>query len=367
MWRTTLCNARRDALVLVRFYVTLYVLAVNHFQIRTTSHIRFLVAADDTTYDTVFQTTKGDTLILRVHVPLMSSFATFCPAMTLAGVRVRHPWIDLERMRVTGYDPIQSESNWKNSGLLLGAAVHDVVKHLQLNPPEIMEITDQGLKSIQPPNRRSKSPKSHSHPATSNGSNSRSPHRNHGDAPPSYDMFANRTPAPDVPMPTIPASFPLVESMEREELDEKLETEAAFLAFVKILPVFDEIQTISTSKLTENLKIAEENLSKESQLKGLQQEVAQLQQQLQAKVTAFQELESKQNALCAPPDLPQTLKRLNRAKKEAFEKSEKCAEEWVEDGVKSVDDFVKQFVEMRKVHHIRGAKIEILQNSKRAI
>lgn len=308
---------------------------------------------------------------MRVHVPLMSSFATFCPAMTLAGVRVRHPWIDPERMRVTGYDPIQSESYWKNSGLLLGAAVHDVVKHLQLNPPEILEITDQGLRSIQPPNRRSKSPKSHSHPATSNGNNNnnngRSANRNHGDAPPSYDMFANRTPAPDVPMPTIPASFPLVESMEREELDEILENEAGFLTFVRILPVYDEIQTISTSKLAENLKIAEENLSKESQLKGLQQEVAQLQQQLQAKVTAFQDLESRQNALCAPPDLQQTLKQLNRAKKEAFEKSEKCAEEWVEDGVKSVDDFVKQFVEMRKVHHIRAAKIEILQNSKQAI
>lgn len=321
--------------------------------------------ADDTTYDTVFQTTNGHTLILRVHVPLTSSFATFCPAMSLAGVRVRHPWIDPERMRVTGYDPIQSENSWNNSGLLLGAAVHNVVKHLQLNPPEILEISDQGLRSIQPPNRRSSSPKPLS--GASNGRHNGSPYRNRSGAPPSYDAFAHRTPAPDVPMPTIPSTLSLVESMEREELDEKLENEAAFSAFIKLLPVNDEIQTISKSKLAENLKIAEENLSKESQLSELKQEVAQLQQKLQEKVTTFRVLESKQNALCAPPDTRQTLRRMNRAKKEAFDKSEEYAEEWVEDRAKSVNDFVKEFVEMRKIHHILGGKMEILQNSKQSV
>jgi hypothetical protein len=325
---------------------------------------------DDTTYDTVFQTTKGDTLILRVNVPLTSSFAFMCPAMTLAGVRVSHPWVESERMRVTGYTPLQSEQNWQSSSLLLGAAVHEVVKHLQLNPPEILEITDMGLRSIQPSSSRhsmSKSPSRGSRGKKSKAPKRQNRHKNGGDAPPSYDVFANSTPAPDVPLPTIPKTYPVIEGMAREELEQILQDESNFLEMVQTLPIYSELRLIRGGKLEENVKIAEENLGKESQLKELNDEVAELQQKLKSQVQIFEDLEAKQNAVCAPPDLRQTLKKLNRAKKEAFEKSEEYAEEWVEAGAQSVNNFVKEFVEMRKIHHIRGAKMEILQNSKQNI
>eukprot|EP00980_Cylindrotheca_fusiformis_P000940 scaffold248_cov111-Cylindrotheca_fusiformis.AAC.17 len=328
------------------------------------------VSSDDTTYDTVFQTTTGETLILRVHVPLTSSFASVCPAMSLAGVRVRHPWIDSDqRMRVVGYDPIQSEQSWKNSGLLLGTAVHNVVKHLQLNPPEILEITDPGLRKIQPPvGRESRSHSNGGYNGNNHHHNSNSPQRSRsGDAPPSYDAFANTTPAPDVPMPTVPSTFPLLQDMEREELEDKLQNETAFLAMIKRMPIYDEIQTIRTSKLEENAKLAQENLDKEDQFNELKKEVAELQQQLQEKVAAFQELEAKQNALCAPPDKMHTLRRLNRAKREAFDTSEAYADDWVEDCTLSIQEFCTEFVKMRKVHHLRAAKMEILQNSQQPL
>ncbi|KAL3923575.1 MAG: hypothetical protein SGILL_001576, partial [Bacillariaceae sp.] len=70
-----------------------------------------------------------------------------------------------------------------------------------------------------------------------------------------------------------------------------------------------------------------------------------------------------QNAICAPPDKAVTLKKLNKAKKEAFDQSEALAEAWVEEGG-SVDDYCKNFLESRKVHHIQAAKMEILKNSR---
>jgi len=126
---------------------------------------------DDTIYDVVFQTTAQQNLILRVKVPLTSSFAYACPEMTLAGVKARHPWLDSFDKRITGYEPLQSESSWKMSGLLLGKAVTAVVQHMQLNPPQILEITDKGLAAIQPNGGAASSGRPSS-------SNSRTPPRN---------------------------------------------------------------------------------------------------------------------------------------------------------------------------------------------
>lgn len=107
------------------------------------------VSKDDTTYDTVFQTKGGHALILRVHFPHESSAGgQLPPAMTLVGVKARHPWLD-ERMRVTGYPPIESEGQWGASRMRLGAAVNAVVQHLQLNPPSSIRIIDESLQKIQ--------------------------------------------------------------------------------------------------------------------------------------------------------------------------------------------------------------------------
>lgn len=319
-------------------------------------------------------------MILRVNLPLASSFASFCPAMTLAGVRCKHPWVEPQRMRVTGYDPIQSEHAWNECGLLLGNAVHDVVKYFQLNPPQILEFTDRGLESVQPKTKRSTAHRSRSpHNGMNNGSGAQTPPRysqqqQASGAPPTYDAFAKQTntptrskPPPDVPLPDIPQTFPAVDSMERDELDSKIEQEVSFQAYVQALPLYEELQTIRNSKSEEVKKLAEENLSKESQVLELHQSVAAKQKELHEKITAFEALEKQQNDMCQPPDKKITLKKLNRAKKEAFEKSEEYAEEWIEDGAASVDNFVKEFVELRKVHHLRGAKMEILENSTQLI
>ena len=332
-----------------------------------------LATKDDTTYDTVFQTTKGDTLILRVNFPLGSSFAAACPVMTLVGVKVRHPWIDKNSssMRITGYDPIQSEQAWNGSKLMLGEAVHEVVKNFQLNPPQILEITDNGLRSIQSNGARN---------AGSSSTNTRSPTRtpprsgnslyqsrsndSQNDAPPSYNIVAEAesTPAPEIPMPRIPTKYSEVDRLSREDLDELLSDELEFKAFVHKLKIFDELDAIRSTRLDENVVLANENLERETKWKTLQNEVKAEHSSLTTKLNKFSKLEEQQNAICAPPDTKSTMKKLQKAKKEAFEESEELAENWVEYGEGSVNDFVKNFLEKRKIHHMRAAKIEILQH-----
>jgi ESCRT-I complex subunit VPS37 len=312
---------------------------------------------DDTTYDTVFQTTKGDTLIVRVNVPLASSFSIFCPAMTLAGVTARHPWVDA-RMRVVGYNPLESEASWKASNLTLGQAVHAVVKHIQLNPPEILEFTDSALESIQTKKATKRTP----------------PRKG---APPSYDVVANSPttsppssfgpnvpPAPPISLPAIPRSFPELDSLSRAELDGLMEDEFEFLSFVHKLETSGKLREIENNTLESNATLAEENLANESQLQDLLGEVKGFQETLRKKVEDFSKLESEQNALIAPPDKTLTIKALTKANKMSYDESEAFGEDWVEENNVSVEAFCKSFIARRKVHHTRAAKLEILKSSK---
>jgi hypothetical protein len=324
-----------------------------------------ILPIDDSTYDTVFQTVSGVTLILRVHLPPSQhpSAPVQPPSMTLAGVRARHSWLESPSMRVTGYSVINSQDEWNQAFLLLGPAVHQVVTHLQLNPPEILEITDAGLRSIQP--------KSHPNPAVHAASAATSfPRRppqyagatNHSvsamDAPPDYESLLA---TPDIDMPKIPTEFEELEPLTREELEELLQgDELEFMGFCNKLPISHTIQSIASSVVDENAVMARANLDREEELNQLHTKVTGLQQQLEKKVKAFQELEQKQNTLIAPPDTRHIMRQLAKAKKQAFDESEQMAEDWLEEGG-DVKDFLDCFLEKRRVHHVRAAKLELLQ------
>jgi len=294
--------------------------------------------------------------------------------MALVGVKVDHISIvntsaskkaTGSSMRVS-YGPVRSEQAWFDSKLLLGAAVHDVVKHFQLNPPTVLEITDKGLRSIQSKASGSRSP-TRTPPRSGNSIHSYT-NGSRNDAPPSYNVVAESesTPAPEIPMPRIPTKYDEVDNLTREELDELLNDDLEFKAFVHRLKVYNEIFTVGSSRLDENVELAKENLERETDWKTLQSEVKDLHDTLKSKLDHFSKLEDQQNAICAPPDTKSTIKKLQKAKKEAFEESEELAEDWVENGDGSVDDFCKRFLEQRKIHHTRAAKIEILRNSQQA-
>merc|ERR1712224_351237 len=143
--------------------------------------------------------------------------------------------------------------------------------------------------------------------------------------------------------------------------DELLRDDLEFKAFVHRLKIFDEIFTVGSSRLEENVDLAKKNLERETEWKMLRDEVKDLRETLNSKLEYYSKLEEKQNTICAPPDTKSILRKLHKAKKEAFDKSEKLAEEWVDDGG-DTDGFCKMFSEQRKIHHMRAAKMEILQN-----
>ena len=111
--------------------------------------------------------------------------------------------------------------------------------------------------------------------------------------------------------------------------------------------------------------MANKNLSKESNLTSLYSEVQSLQEKLRNQVSKFEELQARQQELCKPRDTKEVIRRLKAAKRDAFDESEHIASEWLhssgdKDDMTHVDEFLKPFIEMRTIHHVRAAKMECL-------
>ena len=272
--------------------------------------------------------------------------------MSLVGVKATHTWLD-SKMRIVGYAPIQSDASWKQARILLGQAVHEVVKHLQLNPPIVLEVTDAGLAKLQSSlgGRNVVSTAS----VVSNSSVTMQ-------QPPDYDSLLNSmTPPPPVDMPGIPSQYPELDSLSREELQHLLDDDLDFQAFVNQLPVMQEIKVQRSSLLQENAKLATQLLEREEEYKLLHGEVSDLKSSLVPKLKEFEKYQKEQDEFIKPAEnLSKIQRELNRARKEVFEESESFAEAWVREGG-NVSDFCKEFLEKRMLMHQRAAKLERLQ------
>lgn len=267
--------------------------------------------------------------------------------MTLAGVEARHSWLD-SRMRVTGYSATQSLGAWKAANILLGEAVLAVIQHLQLNPPNILRFTDAGLIAIQ------------KKPPKNAGSQSSPP-------PPAYKSPASprqqQPPPPpsNISLPPIPNSFPELDTCTIDEVKKLTTDHLDMQAFCAKLKYMQDLKAIQTKSLDENHRIALERTSAcEAQLTNLTRTIASLEQELKKKVKDFEALEKKQQEILKPAPLRDVRKKLVAGKKKAFDTSETIADQW---SGTNTDVFLHEFVESRKIHHIRAAKLELLDHS----
>ncbi|KAL7463168.1 hypothetical protein ACHAXS_003548 [Conticribra weissflogii] len=286
--------------------------------------------------------------------------------MTLHGVRASHDWLDI-RMKVIGYEPIASDHLWRQSCIKLGDAIFTVIRHFQLNPPSILEITDINLRrlqeslSLQQQHRQSRLAGSAS---TANSSVSSSQSHSiptmetvHSVSDQSVETMDDEV---DALIPPVPTSFTVIENMPLSELKALLNDEYAMDNMIERISEVARLKELKQSIEKANLDAAEENLSRETELAVLQTELDSLMKESLIKVNKYRELDGKRNTLTRPPDVQETIRELNHAKKEAYQESEEMAEDWVESGGEGMSDFVKKFMEIRFQYHTRAAKAERL-------
>ncbi|KAL3780680.1 hypothetical protein ACHAW5_003716 [Stephanodiscus triporus] len=338
----------------------------------------------DDTYDTVFQTTNGFALILRIYLP---ADVNCTPSMTLHGVRATHTWLDI-RMKVIGYPQLASDQSWRASNIKLGDAVHAIIQHFQVNPPVIMEITDSNLKRLQEsltgsnirPGRSSDNngglTNNNQYAPQASASEFQRPNDSmqlgNGHSRPTDISVQNDRIKPKVDfeidddevdglIPPIPSSFPEFDAMPLSEVKRVVENKAFLDLFVEGTSEVTTLRELKQSIETSNVDAAKANLADEEIIVTLSSEVKTLEQDLSSKIQQYRKLDAERLKLTQPPKVKDVIAELLKAKKDALRESDDLAERWIESGGSDVSDFVKKFIDVRQFYHTRAAKAERLE------
>ncbi|KAL7497950.1 hypothetical protein ACHAWT_005849 [Skeletonema menzelii] len=324
------------------------------------------VSTDDTMYDTVFQTTNGFALILRIYVPADNKKA---PQMTLHGVIASHSWLDI-RMRVIGYAPISSDQSWRYSKLKLGDAVYAVIHHFQLQPPSISQIVDENLSRLQQTlsgtSMNNATIKSNP-PTTTSPSNIA--HKSNGIAVQAKAIdkkeAACKVDEDELSslIPRVPSSFTEIDEMSLSELSDLVNNKTTLDTFINKIPVVEALKELKESIENANVDTAMANLALEEKVESICSEVETLKQDLKSNIEKYNKLDARRAAMTRPPEIHEAVRELTAAKKKALHESDEFADDWVESGGSDVTAFVKKFMDTRVLHHMRAAKAERLKMS----
>ena len=151
--------------------------------------------------------------------------------------------------------------------------------------------------------------------------------------------------------------------MNHHELNEILDDHNKLLPHLEHIPCVIQSQELVHKMMESNIDHANENLKQDETLKQLYREVQELQQSLKEKVENVKELQAQQMKLSQPLDVDEIIYQLRIAKRESMDKSEELASDWLhcDDTEGKVDEFVKEFIMSRTIHHVRAAKMERLE------
>ncbi|KAJ3078988.1 hypothetical protein HK102_004100, partial [Quaeritorhiza haematococci] len=142
-----------------------------------------------------------------------------------------------------------------------------------------------------------------------------------------------------------------------EELEEMLEDDNVFEEFFSNLEAVRNMKQVQRELRAGNENLARRNLEKEVQLQELQRTYEEQLKIFQNERVLFEEhckVHQQESARFTPAFL---LTKLRTAMQESEDLSESISISFL-DGKMGAEDFLKQFREIRKVYHMRAAKVE---------
>lgn len=273
----------------------------------------------------------------------------------------------------------------------LGDAVYAVIQHLQVNPPSITEITDANLERLQaslngsidrqppggvtnngvytnnsnqyaPPASASEVQRPNDSMQLRNGHSRRSamvPMQNDSIKP--KKDFEVEDDEVNGLIPPLPSSFPEFDDMPLSELKRIVDIKSFLDLFVEGTSGLSTLRELKESIEASNVDAAKANLAHEASTEGLSSEVETLTQELKLKLERYRTLDDQRLALTQPPKVQDAIAELTKVKRDAYRKSEEFAERWLEGSGEDVSEFVKKFIDLRQLYHVRAAKAERLE------
>jgi len=170
---------------------------------------------------------------------------------------------------------------------------------------------------------------------------------------------SSNTASTHTPLPVIPSSFPELEAKTPSELSQLLNDEQEFKKFFDALAIVQTMKKVRDDLRSNNEDLAKRNLSREAEVETLKRELATRHQIVSEKRTSFDAKFQRQQEIMKQYSTPALIAQLGAAAAEAEASSDVLANQFVSGGM-DYKDFVKEFLDKRKLYHLRSAKKESL-------
>jgi len=161
------------------------------------------------------------------------------------------------------------------------------------------------------------------------------------------------------PLPVIPASFPELEAKSPSELAQLLNDDNEFKRFFDSLSAVQTMRKVRDDLRSNNEELSKRNLSKEAEIDRIKKDLAARQQLILEKRSSFETKAQRQQEVMKQFSTPALIDHLNNAAAEAEAASDETANQFLK-GDLDQKVFVKEFMEKRKLYHLRAAKKESL-------
>ncbi|KAK8784531.1 hypothetical protein V5799_009105 [Amblyomma americanum] len=157
--------------------------------------------------------------------------------------------------------------------------------------------------------------------------------------------------------PDYTAALGLFQHLNTEELQKLLNDDARVDSMVKDLQQVKNAENEREMLLASNKSLADFNLAREPKLRQSRQQLKELYEQAQELMTEVEQNKKTLDSMGGQSSLETTLALLQTAAAQAEEESEKVASSFL-DGERTVESFLEEFVEVRKLAHLRRIKAE---------
>lgn len=334
-------------------------------QIESLRKVSAIEILRDVEYRVIYRSGSNSITII---IALTSQFPQDKPLISVTPL-VTHPWVDPHTSMVTGCPSINNFSMHSD----LGQAVQAVLDEFKKNPP--VPVPAPPSLGPAPPYPMGPppgyAPPGYMHPGSepypqgvgATGAAPPVPPRQQSGslANGSAEAGGESEGFPDFTMPDVMRAFPQLKEKKLMELQELIENEEQVLEMVQGLPELKSFAEKREALAEQCVFLARSNLSQKPKIKELKEELAE-------KMARYDELRGGFEAKCEQhlamseqfrPSHIQT--NLKVAILQAEEESENIMQDFLSKKLE-VEDFIQQFLEKRKLCHLRKAKEEKLSH-----
>jgi len=308
----------------------------------------------DSLYEIPIQLPNRKLITLRVNLP--KDFPRVAPAIQIYPP-VQHRYID-QQMFVT---PAAHEnlSRWSNQSNL-GKTMFEVIQKLNQDPPQILTQPTNPAPVVTPtPVPQSNPPPYPYGQSTQNQPPSKMAPPPYGQPAPTPLVSQPKPQVSHVSMPPVPANFAEIEAKTPSELTQLVNDETEFKKFFEDLPQVQNMRKVRDDLRNTNEDLAKKNLAKEAEIEKLKREISSKQQLINDKRLQFEQKAQRQQEVMKQFSTPALIEHLGLAAQQAETESDAMANKFLS-GEMDYKDFLKEFIEKRKLYHLRAAKKESL-------